>query len=317
MIIVCFLILLLILYFIYLLMKFSGTEKNEYNVKYFRDNEYIKYPAIIVGYLQCKKVKTEHFIATALDFVRKGFIKIEKIENGQDYIFTIIKSIKASYIEKLALKVFFNTDDLEIGEYQTIERFKEIIKVEKRFGNYEKLKKQFNTEIRDYFDKKQDIKKITNDINIFNNLLCYFLFLIMCFSLLSQYGKINLFLFFCGTTIVYLFFLITIRIVKLYLLGYVSKYVTIIAIATFINIFWLLVYGMWVILVALIVMASIIIFDDMLQRRKTNLANACAVIKGLKRYISDYSNIKEYDIDNVYLWDYYYVYAVALGIKKV
>ena len=55
----------------------------------------------------------------------------------------------------------------------------------------------------------------------------------------------------------------------------------------------------------------------MIQRKKTNIANAYEMIKGLKKYIIDYSNIDEYDIYNIYLWDEYYVYAVALDIKKI
>ena len=96
MFLIYFIIILLILYFIYLIIRFSGTAKSEYNLQYFRDNEYIKYPVIIVGYLQHRKIKTEHFIATALDFVQKGYIKLEKSENEQDYLFTIIKEIKAT-----------------------------------------------------------------------------------------------------------------------------------------------------------------------------------------------------------------------------
>lgn len=64
-------------------------------------------------------------------------------------------------------------------------------------------------------------------------------------------------------------------------------------------------------------MAIIILFDDMIQRKKTNIANAYEMIKGLKKYIIDYSNIDEYDIYHIYLWDEYYVYAVALDIKKI
>ena len=73
----------------------------------------------------------------------------------------------------------------------------------------------------------------------------------------------------------------------------------------------------WMPVFILILMAIIILFDDMIQRKKTNLANACEIIKGLKKYIIDYSNIDEYDIYNIYLWDEYYVYAVALNIKHI
>lgn len=55
----------------------------------------------------------------------------------------------------------------------------------------------------------------------------------------------------------------------------------------------------------------------MLQRKRTNLANASEMIKGLKKYINDYSNISEYDLRHICLWNKYYVYAVAMNIKKI
>ena len=64
-------------------------------------------------------------------------------------------------------------------------------------------------------------------------------------------------------------------------------------------------------------MAVIILFDDMMQRSKTSLANAYEMINGLNNYIHEYSNINEYDICSVYLWDEYYSYAVAFNIKKI
>lgn len=64
-------------------------------------------------------------------------------------------------------------------------------------------------------------------------------------------------------------------------------------------------------------MGIIILFDDMLQRKKTNIANNYEIIKGLRRYIKDYSNIQNYELYNVHLWDKYFVYTVALNIKKI
>ena len=84
-------ILCLIIYIIYLIVKYSGTEKSEYNLQYFRNKEHIKYPALIVGYLDNKTIKVEHFIATVLDFVCKKYIDVTKSRDGSDYIFTIKK----------------------------------------------------------------------------------------------------------------------------------------------------------------------------------------------------------------------------------
>lgn len=316
-------ILCLIIYIIYLIVKYSGTEKSEYNLQYFRNKENIKYPALIVGYLDNKTIKVEHFIATVLDFVCKKYIDVTKSRDGSDYIFTIKKNIKASNIEYEALKIFFNNEYLEVGSKQSLNQFKKIIKNEKLFGFYGHIKKLFNSEIREYFDTNQEVKKITGNKNKKNILLCYFLFLIT-FSILfandtSYINMIqNILPFICFSTIAFILFMLVVSVVKLSLLGICSWVPSIILTSLFLFIqFTLYIQLGWTPVVALILMAIIIIFDDMLQRKKTNLANACEMIKGLKKYIIDYSNINEYDIYHIYLWDEYYVYAVALNIKHI
>lgn len=316
-------ILLLIIYFIYLIIKYSGMEKPEYNLQYFRDKEHIKYPTIVVGYLDNKSVKDEHFTATVLDFVCKGFVKVEQSENKTDYIFTIIKRIEATALEAEALKIFFNTSFLEIGTSQSLNQFKKIMKNEKIFGNYGKIKRHFNNEIREYFDKKQDVKKITRSTNIKNILLCYFLFLIICYSLILEvegFASVNRYIIpiIFLSTLAFSLFLGTLTFIKSSLLGSCSWSTSVIATSFFLNTLFLIYtqLALWVFLI-LVTMAIIILFDDMIQRKKTNIANAYEMIKGLKKYIIDYSNIDEYDIYNIYLWDEYYVYAVALDIKKI
>ena len=184
--IVYVIILFLIIYFIYLIIKFSGTEKPNYNLQYFRDKEHIKYPAIIVGYLDNKTIKVEHFIATALEFVCKRYIDVRESEDGTDYIFMITKNIKASNIEMEALKIFFNSEYLEVGSKQNLNQFKKIMKNEKKLGNYGNIKRVFNSSIREYFDTKQEVKKITKNTNKQNILLCYVLFLITFFVLTAN-----------------------------------------------------------------------------------------------------------------------------------
>ena len=316
-------ILFLIIYFIYLIIKFSGTEKPNYNLQYFRDKEHIKYPAIIVGYLDNKTIKVEHFIATALEFVCKRYIDVRESEDGTDYIFTITKNIKASNIEIEALKIFFNSEYLEVGSKQSLNQFKKIMKNEKKWGNYGNIKRAFNSSIREYFDTKQEVKKITKNTNRKNILLCYVLFLITFFVLTANVEGVtdtmkNVLPLFFFTTIAFLLFMVVVTVIKLSLLGMFSWVPSIIITSFFLNIssFICMVIG-WMPVFILTLMAIIILFDDMIQRKKTNLANACEMIKGLKKYIIDYSNINEYDLYNIYLWDEYYVYAVALNIKNI
>lgn len=322
--VIYFIIFVLILYFIYLLIKYSGTEKPEYTLQYFRDNEYIKYSPIIVGYLNKGKVEEEHFIATVLDFVTKGYINVDKTDDNKDYIFTIIKNIEASEIETETLEIFFN-ENLRKGLQQTLKQFKLIIKNEKIVGNYGKLKRKFNKEIREFFDKKEDVKKITKKTNIKNIIICYVLFIISSFIVAmceDSFEIQNTVLLLLISTISFLLFLATTSSVKYTILGNFSWIlpimVTVIFTQTMLILFLILeIHNISILFVVLTLMAIIILLDDMLQRKKTNLANTCEMIKGLKKYIIDYSNIDEYDIEKVYLWEKYYAYAVALNIKKI
>ena len=55
-------------------------------------------------------------------------------------IFTITKDIKASNIELEALKVFFNSEYLKVGDRQSLNQFKEIKKKKKNLEIMEILK---------------------------------------------------------------------------------------------------------------------------------------------------------------------------------
>ena len=165
----------LFLYFISLILKYSGTERPTYKLEFYRDKENIKYPPIIAGYLYNGKIEKQHFLATVLDFVAKGYIKLERNNDNSDYIFTILKNIKATDIETTALEIFFN-NKLSIGLSQNLKHFLLIMKNEKIFGNYGLMKRYFKTSIRDYFNYSQEVKEITHNVNkkIFFFVILYF-----------------------------------------------------------------------------------------------------------------------------------------------
>ena len=184
-----------------------------------------------------------------------------------------------------------------------------------------KIKRSFNSDIRDFFDKKQDIKKITQSNNLKNILLCYILFLIVNFVLFINDTEVcanHIVSIFSRSIVTFLLYLLALTFVKSSILGRCPWLISIIVTSFFVNtLFFIYLEITIIVLFILIFMSIIILFDDMLQRKKTNLANAYEIIKGLKKYINDYSNINEYDIYNIYLWDKYYVYAVLMNIKKI
>ena len=126
-----------------------------------------------------------------------------------------------------------------------------------------------------------------------------------------------------GGTVIFLIFMLAPIVIRQYILGRCSWIIPVITsllslqTLTFTTSFVKVNYVLPLIILLAIIMGAVIVFDDIVQRKKTKLANATEMIKGLKRYIQDYSNIDEYDLYNVNLWDEYYIYAIALGIKKI
>lgn len=116
-------IFILLVYFCFLLYKYSGMEKPEFDLEYFRDSKNIAYSPIIAGYLNKKTIKIEHFIATVLDFVIKGYIEMYGPSENSDYIFTINKTLEGTDFEIKTLRIFFN-NNLSIGSTQSLNHFK-------------------------------------------------------------------------------------------------------------------------------------------------------------------------------------------------
>jgi len=53
-----------------------------------------------------------------------------------------------------------------------------------------------------------------------------------------------------------------------------------------------------------------------IRRRSKNGANMFTMWKAFKKYLVDFSNLKEHDVPSVVLWEHYLVYAVSLGVAK-
>lgn len=184
-----------------------------------------------------------------------------------------------------------------------------------------KIKRSFNRNIREFFDKKNDIKKITQKTNIKNFLICYILCIISTILLFANHPEIynnSMVPIILSAFVVFPSYWLTLIFIKSAMLGEISWFVPIMITSLFFNtLFYIYSYFFIFICFILLLMAIIILFDDMLQRKRTNLANASEMIKGLKKYINDYSNISDYDLRHIYLWNKYYVYAIAMHIKKI
>lgn len=53
-----------------------------------------------------------------------------------------------------------------------------------------------------------------------------------------------------------------------------------------------------------------------IRRRSKNGANMFSMWRAFKKYLVDFSNLKEHDVPSVVLWEQYLVYAVSLGVAK-
>lgn len=59
-----------------------------------------------------------------------------------------------------------------------------------------------------------------------------------------------------------------------------------------------------------------IIMSIFIRRRSRNGSDMFARWKAFRKYLVDFSNLKEHDVPSIVLWEHYLVYAVSLGVAK-
>ena len=301
---------LVILNIIYNITKYSGIEPYEKkHIEYYRDKNFTEYSPIIWGYILNKKFKKETVISTVLLYVKKGYITMTKMDS--EYEFRIKEDLKEiDEIDLWAIGLFF-INGTTIGKIQYLSNFNRYMWIKTKFGLVKDFKKETDTFIKEYLSMKKIINYIDKKRNI-NNIIfsCVITMITLIFSIMVSaniIAAISMSVFFI---IGYSTLILVIEKSKLELLAHGTIFF-----GSYFCMGMFNKYSLLLIVTALLTFVLIYI-DDKILRVEGKNGEVIEKALGLKRYITDFSNIDKYNLESISVWDEYYIYSIALGINK-
>lgn len=302
---------IVIIYIVYIIVKYNGIEPYEKtHMEYYRDKNFTELSPIVWSYIIRKRFKKRTVIANVLLYVKKGYISMTK--KNEDYEFKIVKSI--AEINKLDLwaMVLFFRNKTSLGTVQYLSNFNRYMWIEKNFGSYSHFQKEADGIIKASLSENKIINYVDEKINKRNIIFSYFSVIVILIMSATLSANIT----------------DAIGFVILFLVGYSilvqvvekSNYMLLAHGAIFFSAYFGM--GTWNVYSLALIVTSILTFiliymDDKFLRVKGKNGEVIEKALGLKRYIRDFSNIKEYGLEYLNLWDEYYIYSIALGMNKI
>lgn len=309
-------ILVTILLVIYSYFKYD-KEKRIY-IKYFREIPYGLEPAIL-GRIYNGKSNGRHFWATFFDLVRKKIYNMEKVidkKGKEQYIVKYIGENKNIVLKDFEEELITNInkcikDDNEI-EFENLNKaIKKRMQTTKSFINWEDTIKLHEKEIVGESKKTPMYIKLLSAFNVLITMVIILVYVLF-------YGGIEILVFiaiFYGiTTIVYTLFIQTARIT--------TSVLKFIFILIHFSGFQFALYGIATNVGApniyFTYLLAFLAFNYILKINKytDKQMDIIAKLKGLNRYIKDFSMLKEKDIEYIALWQQYLIIAVMFGVSK-
>lgn len=302
---------ILIFYIIYIFTKYDGTEAYEkVHIEYYRDKDFTEYSPLVWSYIINRKFKKDTIIATILMYVKKGYISMTKKDD--DYEFKLLKPLDdVNPLDKWGIKMFFK-DRINIGNIQYLNNFNRYFWIEKTFGKFNEFQKDADSVIRAFLKQDNIIDYANEKMNKKNIIISYIaiIFSLIC-VMFSSSDIINYF----GLSIFFITgYSLLVRIIENSEFTLLTHGV--IFFASYFAIGNDNKYNMVLFITAMLTFLLIYV-DNNIIRVKGKNGEVVEKALGLKRYIKDFSNIKEYSLEYLNLWDEYYIYSIALGMNKV
>lgn len=302
---------IVVAYIIYTLIRYSGTERYEKNHnEYYRDKNFTEYSPIVWSYIINRKFKKESVISTILMYVKKGYITMTKVED--DYEFKIIKPLdEIDELDLWTVGIFYKNRTGK-GSIQYLSNFNRYIWIEKTFGAFNQFQNDMDCTIKAYLSKSKIINYVNKKTNKANIIFSFIIVLItFIISIILSNNLVN--------DIGYgIFFMIGYSLLVSVIEKSDSTRVAHGAIffAVYFGVGGVNIYKIALLITAFLTFILIYIDDKIIIVKGQN-GQVVDKALGLKRYIQDFSNIKNYKLESMQLWDEYYIYSIALGINKV
>ena len=289
----------------------------EYNVekyKYYREIPYNLEPEILQR-IYYGKITKNAFWVTFLNLIKKGVFKVEKTTNK---------------LGKETEKIIFEDDNTELKEYQKVVKKQikaffstkkneiDMLKLQAKMKvskpkNYSKFKEELDSEVEGIVG---EVKKVPKKIIVFlaiNMATLVTLITILSFITNNNGIGIGIAMFLGITAVIYTMFFTFIPF-SISMVVFFGIHFTAFQSA---NIAMLIQAGIGIMYIPYILLFILMQYVIRIKKSSKEERKIKEQIKGLRRYIKDYSLLSEKDeINQITLWEEYFILAIALGLNK-
>ncbi len=296
------------IYIFILLFKYQFQHKVNKDLTYYRESKFLEHSPIFWYYLLNKRLNNNTIIATILYYLIKGYISMEVISNNasKDYEFKIVKDLNSIPEEdSICLKVFFNTE-LEINTIKKLSDFNKMMLCEKTFGHIKDVYKSIINVIKEKLLNENKIKQISRRLNIINIILCVVVVILANLFRSTSSAILDIYVMLVGISI-FITFLKRNSWLAAILYGIICPMI----------ILYNTDYHYFISNLIIQLSCIFLIYVDDLLFKRINSDNLESKASGLKKYITDFATFEDKPLEQIALWEEFYVYAVVFGVKKI
>lgn len=297
--------------------KYDKEDKIE-KVRYFREIPYGIDPAIMQAIYYDGKIKKSSYWVTFLDLVRKGVFKLEKYTNEYGTETQKITNLKSNVkldehqrIVKRAVISCMNANE------DSIDMLKLNSKMKKKSGfGYTTYVKEIKAKIQEMFGEET---KSPKKLKIVMSILMVLLILIIAFCAAktgvesSHESAMGILMFLGFITFIYSVIFASITLDSAFTVVFLIFHCG----AFQIGILSMMVsIGIGLLYIPYILMFITLQYSMRTKKYPKSQLEMKEKIKGLRRYLRDYSLIKDKDTEDLILWEEYFIAAIALGLNR-
>ena len=304
---------LIILVGIYLYFKFDKEYKVEKH-HYYREIPHNLTPEILQT-IYYGKIQKNAFFITFLNLIKKGVYKITKTQNeiGKETQLITYNEHNSAILEeyedevKKRINTFFNKGENSIDLLKLKQKMKYSSK-----SFYRDYTKKINIKREGLFGEKQ---KLNNKVTKYLVILMVALVLIMvAIAFFEEPGiAIGILMFLAITTTVYSLAFKSIEL-NAFTIGFFAIHC---GMFQFANIMMLVEAGEGVMYIPYALLFILLQYAYRIERTSIEERQVREELKGLRKYIKDYSSLSEKDdIQEIALWEDYFIMAIALGLNE-
>lgn len=307
-----FLVVGLILFWIVIYFKYDKELKVE-NQRYYREIPHNLEPELLQRIYYGKNCKDSFWIAF-LNLVKMGIYKIEETTNE---VGKKVKLIVYQEKENIKLKDYqISVIDTINGFFDSNEKSIDIEKLNAKMKRssgkgYKKFVDKLEEQIEGYFGDSSKASKVPFMISVILMVILITIIGIMAMNMNSAMAS-GIVMFLAITTIVYAIFFSKMKLNA----GFIIFIIMHFSAFEFSIIFMMAVTGIGIMYIPYIILFILMQYTMRIKKLSKEEREIRNQIKGLRRYLKDYSKIEDKNLDSMIIWEDYLIIAIALKLNK-